>query len=279
LAFATEDPKPIPGYRNYLVYCDECGQDGKVYYGFGSLWMPWERRGDSSRLVSTLRAKHRYSHEIKWNKIDERNSPFYRELVEEFFRRNWLMFHCLIGRKGYINKALHKGGFDEALRKHFAMLLRSKIAFFSQGDRRKAYHIVADRLPSRYEKADEAAHIIVNHELKRDMGFTPVHTIVTRDSRETDGIQVVDVLLGAVVTDWNQEPAGSAKRELRDWVAEHLGWRHLRADTRHWEWKFNIWYFYAPSEEKPREVRSWRLNLKHPVPAFRPKSGVRTASR
>ncbi|MGE3512779.1 MAG: hypothetical protein AB7N65_28280 [Vicinamibacterales bacterium] len=34
----SDVPKPVPGYKDYLVYCDACGQTGKKYYGFGSLW-------------------------------------------------------------------------------------------------------------------------------------------------------------------------------------------------------------------------------------------------
>jgi hypothetical protein len=268
MALVTDDPKPIPGYRNFLVYCDESGQSGKKYYGFGSLWMPWERRGDFTGLVATLRDRYNYRHEIKWNKIDSRNEPFYRSLIEEFFNRNWLMFHSLVGRKGYLNLKLHNGGYQEALQKQFSLLLRKKIAFFSEGDKRKAYHIVVDKLPYSYDKVDEATHVIVNHELKRDLGFAPIHNLVSRNSRDAAGIQVADVLLGAVVTGWNQEDSGDAKIAVRDCVAEHLGWRHLRADTRPWEWKFNTWFFYDPSEGKGREVATWALNLKHPVPPY-----------
>lgn len=113
--------------------------------------------------------------------------------------------------------------------------------------------------------------MIVDHTLKKQMGFTPVHNLVTRDSKDALGIQVADVLLGAVVTDWNHETAGPSKLALRDWVAEHLGWRNLRADTRRREWKFNIWYFHADGEAKPREATTWELNLKHKVPPYRPK--------
>jgi len=268
MAFATEDPQPIPGYRNFLVYCDECGHVGKKYYGFGSLWMPWERRGDFTGLVATLREKYRYTHEIKWNKIDSRNEAFFKALIEEFFRRNWLMFHCIVGRKGYLNAAIHDGGYEEALQKQFSLLLRKKIEFFSQRDRQKAYHIVVDKMPYSYAKADEATHVIVNHELKRDLGFTPIHTLVTRDSKDAVGIQLADALLGAVVTGWNEESSGDAKIGVRDCIAEHIGWRHLRADTKFWEWKFNIWCFYDPSEGKPREATTWALNLKYPVPPY-----------
>jgi hypothetical protein len=124
--------RPIPGHRNYLIYCDESGTGGAVYYAFGSLWMPWERRGSFTGLISELRDRHRYRDEIKWTNVSRRSEKFYIALVEEFFRRNWLMFHCLIVRKGYVNKELHKD-LDEARRKHFAMLIKAKVRFFSTG--------------------------------------------------------------------------------------------------------------------------------------------------
>jgi hypothetical protein len=42
----------VPGYRNYVVYTDESGMHGAKYYGFGSLWIPWERRGDFQSIPS-----------------------------------------------------------------------------------------------------------------------------------------------------------------------------------------------------------------------------------
>jgi hypothetical protein len=47
-------------------------------------------------------------------------------------------------------------------------------------------------------------------------------------------------LLGAVMSAWDREPASGAKAELRAFIAEHLGWRALRADTRPNERKFNV---------------------------------------
>lgn len=62
----------VPGYENYLVYCDESGQTGKIYYGLGSLCMPRERRGDFTGRVGQFRAEHGYQHEIKWNRVTRR---------------------------------------------------------------------------------------------------------------------------------------------------------------------------------------------------------------
>lgn len=36
----------LPDGRPWLISCDESGTDGARYYGFGSLWMSWDRRGD-----------------------------------------------------------------------------------------------------------------------------------------------------------------------------------------------------------------------------------------
>ncbi|HAS8291232.1 TPA: hypothetical protein I7707_21285, partial [Vibrio vulnificus] len=43
------------------VACDESGVDGQKYYGFGSLWMKYQRRGDFVRIIRELRDKHKYA--------------------------------------------------------------------------------------------------------------------------------------------------------------------------------------------------------------------------
>lgn len=64
------------------VACDESGIDGQVYYGFGSLWMKYQRRGDFSRLIRELRVKHNYHNEIKWQKAHKKDfAEFYAELI------------------------------------------------------------------------------------------------------------------------------------------------------------------------------------------------------
>lgn len=60
----TEDDPPR-GVRRWLISCDETGVHGSRFYGFGSLWMPWQRRGDFAKLIDELRARHGYAWEIK----------------------------------------------------------------------------------------------------------------------------------------------------------------------------------------------------------------------
>jgi len=104
----------LPGYRNYLVYCDDSGLHGSTHYAFGSFWIPAERRGDFPALVTALRDVHNMHDEFKWQKINARNEKFYLDLVEMFFRRPWMMFHCLIVEKSYVDKEAHGGDYDLA---------------------------------------------------------------------------------------------------------------------------------------------------------------------
>lgn len=69
------------------IACDESGIDGQRFYGFGSLWMKYQRRGDFCQLIRELRRKHGFFEEIKWQKAhSKRYSEFYLELIDLFFR-------------------------------------------------------------------------------------------------------------------------------------------------------------------------------------------------
>jgi hypothetical protein len=257
-----------PGKLRWLISCDESGIGGANYYGFGSLWMKWQRRGDFARDFRLLREKHGYEYECKWNKCNNRNQlDFFLDVVDYFFRRHWLAFHCLIIRKGVVDKSLHGGDFDLARRKHFTMLLTSKIqqVLKVRPHREHTFRIWVDPIASRYAKADEAVEVISNNVLGQVFGdLRPVDTVITRDSKDTPTIQVCDLLLGAVMDAWQQQSRAETKATIQQSIADRLGWPDLRADTFPAERKFNIWYFYDPTLG-PREVKSRAVNLMYPL--------------
>lgn len=178
------------------------------------------------------------------------------------------MFHCIVVRKGYVDLGRHED-LDQARRKHFAMLIKHKVKFFSGSASDKAYHVRVDPLPSRYSKADEAAFKIVGSALKKELGLAPLKSLVTVDSKTSVGIQLADLLLGATMGDWQDTATAEHKATLRVHLAEHLGWPDLRADTSHKEWKFNVWYFYDPTTRKGREVTTRPVKLKFPMAPLR----------
>jgi len=264
----SEEDDPPANTRRWLISCDESGIDGQRYYGFGTLWMNWQRRGDFANLITDLRKLHGCSHELKWNRVSARFLEMYRDLVEKFFSTPWLSFHCLVVEKAIVKRELHEGDLDLARRKHFTELLINKIRrrLKLEPEREQTFRVWVDPIASRYGKADEVVEIISNHVLAKVFGKArPVDKVITKDSRATASIQLCDLLLGAVMDAWQQKATSAAKLELSNWVAEHVGWDDLRSDTRPKERKFNIWYFHDDARGK-RDVETRDVELRYPLP-------------
>jgi hypothetical protein len=261
---------PRRGVRRLWVSCDESGIDGtNRYYGFGSLWMPDQRRGDFARLVADLRAHHGFKveGEFKWTKVKRQKLDFYKAVVDSFFKESYLAFHCLVVRKGIVDREHFDGDMDLAMRVHLHMFLTNKVARCMKRNRAQdhKFKVWVDPLPSSYKKADEALLKIANYALVQSAGQAAIETVETKDSKQAPTIQLCDLLLGAVTDAWNQESTSEAKHELSRYIASHLGptWTDLHAGTFAQERKFNIWYFQDPSE---REVFAREVTLKYPLP-------------
>jgi len=258
-----------PGVRRWLISCDESGIHGSPHYGFGSLWMKWQRRGDFAEDVREMRERHKYFSEIKWNTVNSmRSVPFYEELIEYYFQRKWLVFQCLIVPKASVRKEFHDNDWDLARRKHYTMLLTNKMkkALERFPGRKHEFRIHIDKIASRYAKADEAMEVITNNILnKKFRDASPVHSVLTRDSKDSPGIQLCDLMLGAVMETWHKRANHPAKKAVRQCIANHLGWDALDADTFITERKFNIWYFLDTTRQK-RGVVTKPVKLMYPYP-------------
>lgn len=274
--FQTGDLEPDPpeGFRRWLISCDETGLDGARFYGFGSLWMGWQRRGEFQEWIRTIRENHPeyLNSEFKWEHVNRHTLPTYRDLVELFFKRVPLSFHCLLIEKAVIDKERHGGDYDLARRKFFTKLVTCKIAnaLRARPDRDQTFRLWVDPIASRYPKAGEVVEIVSNHVLKKLVGpnrASPiVDGVIEHDSKDTPSIQLCDVLLGAVAATWQRKPATGPKLELQTFIAEHLGWGDLRSDTRPTDRKFNVWIFdptpYA------RRIQTRDVVLKYSIPSI-----------
>lgn len=258
-----------PGKLVWHVACDESGIDGQRFYGFGSLWMKHQRRGDFARLMREIREKHHFYEEIKWQKAhSKRYAAFYQDLVELFFKHPWLAFHCIIVEKSIVDKKLHNGDFDLARRKHFTALITNKVSnvISAHPERDSYFRIEVDPIASRYKKADEAFHVIANNTLRQKHGRDNIiNSVVTKDSKSSENIQLSDFFLGAVMCAYQGKASSEAKIKLSNSVASYLGWDHLQHDTWHTERKFNIWYFYD-KKRGVRDIETKEVNLKYPLP-------------
>lgn len=258
-----------PGKLIWHIACDESGIDGQRFYGFGSLWMKYQRRGDFAQLIRNLREKHSFFEEIKWQKASsKRYADFYHELIDVFFKVPWLAFHCIVVEKSMVNKSFHNGDYDLARRKHFTNLISTKIGsvISAHPERDSNFRIEVDPIASRYKKADEEFHVIANNVLNIKFGRQGIiSSVVTKDSKASENIQIADFFLGAVMCAYQGKASSEAKLKVSNNVASYLGWPHLQHDTWHTERKFNIWYFYDKTRG-PRDIETRPVRLKYPLP-------------
>lgn len=253
-----------PEHKNFLVYCDESGIDGgQNYVGFGSLWLPFERRGDFTAMVGALRHEYEYLEEIKWKKVKTGNVDFFLRLVRLFFKTPWLAFHAIVVRKGILDLSKHTD-MEEAQLKMFAHLLANKIKQSARHSPNRRYYVRVDPLPSGYAKADEAERNIIGRMLRRELGESVLEALVTKDSKSVTGIQVSDLLLGATMAAFQKKIHTDHKHQVVQEIAAHLGWPDLCADTYPSERKFNIWYFQGA--KGGRELVTRPVRLRYPLP-------------
>ena len=271
------DEPGLPGYRNYLVYGDESGIDGQVYYGFGTVWLPNEARGRLTGLMRRLRAQCKVpDEEISWSGLNVKKLPLCLALVEEFFRARWLMFHCIIVPREIVDPRLHERGYETAREKHFCEFIANKLSTFGQGSPDKIYHLRIDPFPSRYDRTDEKLHRIINAMAQRQLGFAPIiSTQTVQSSKASAGVQLADLLLGAVMSAWQPRNTATSmpKRALQGFVAAHIGWPDLRSDTLPMSrdplaWKFNIWLFCGHPDNR-EEKTDRKLRFRFEVPPYR----------
>lgn len=269
----TPDIAPPPQHT-WLVSSDEAGIGGQRYYGFGSLWMSWERRGTFHGEFMDICRYHGMCNdwEVRWSNLDSGvRGRVAMDLVDWFFRRRWLMFHCVVVNVADVNWRYHDGSFDLARRRHFAMFINRKMSCCASlhPERPNRFRLWIDAIEAPYIQFGGVTKLIAGRTLKQELNSrrADIDSVQERDSKVTPSIQLCNLLLGAVIDAWQRQSKEPQKLTLAAEVARHLGWPDLRADTFPSERKFNVWYFRDRSRD--RSVRSRPVNLLHPLPSRR----------
>jgi uncharacterized protein DUF3800 len=260
----TEQPligTPNPGVKRWWFSCDESGTGGQRYYGFGTLVMPDQRRGDFSALIKSAMRDTGFNpaNEFKWNRINGLAEQFYMRIVDDFFKTNYLAFHCIVFDTVWVNVPPYDADPDLQLRIRLHKFLTNKIqrCLHLFPDREQTFRIWIDPIPSSYRKADEALHIIANNALHKVRGVKPIDRVIERDSKKSPSIELCDVLLGGVLSAWEQNITSRYKLAVQARIAQNVGWPDLRHDTWPSQRKLNVWLFQDPRERKFHDTRGF----------------------
>jgi hypothetical protein len=260
--------RPDDVERGVTVFCDETGTHDCEFFGWGSIWCPTDRVAELEGLVDDICARHSVRGELGWKYATSR-ARFHEAIVEAFFERPWLCFQSLLVRKDDM-RIFGEDHHSVAFRKLLCTLLTTQVSRF-------------DALPGgprsfelRVDEVGETTRALTRQELrillaairKRSDGPEPMVTELGRvDSRTCRGIQLADLLVGALRSAWEGNPPGT-KGRVCDAIATHLGWDSLRATT-HRNLKFNVWLHRSATghDLQPRPLH-FRFPDGDPTPLF-----------
>ena len=177
----------------YVAFGDESGTTGSDRcYGIGLLCVRKDTLHIFNERVQKLKDKYGIVGELKWSKI--KNSAGQANICIELLSmvlKNSCCFHSIIVVKNmYNNWQMDR---ELAFYQTYTMLVKN-VAKQIKSD----VEVIIDQKIDKYKKNDEVTGIIANRMLARAGIKTLVKSVTMHDSKHHLGLQVVDILTGAV---------------------------------------------------------------------------------
>lgn len=237
---------------DYLVYGDESGTTGSDRcYSIGLLCVPKTKLNKFNQYVIGLKEKRGIVGELKWSKI--KNSAGQANICIDLLSmvlRSSCCFHSIVVEKSiYNNWTTDKKDREKAFYQTYTYLLKN-----TAKQVKSKLIVLIDQKCDKYKKNDEVIGIVANNMLAKLGSDRTIQEVTMNDSKEHLGLQVVDILTGAVNSGYMkflmpELTLSKAKEAAFIKMAQMLGWDKLVYDT-YPNKDFNIWHF--PSENRSR---------------------------
>ena len=228
------------------IYIDESCQCNHRYLVLGGIIAETHDLPAILNRISETKRTYNLTRELKWTKVSRAYLAHYQAVVNTFFElfvEHSIHFHCLIVDTRRVDHALYNQGSAEiGFSKFIYQLLVNK---FGRMHREYApFNVYLDSRTTK-QSLDELRDILNNGIAKRhDIHSRPYRRLQFRDSKESDLIQITDILIGAIGCRKNEhhlrQGASAAKIMLSDYIAKKAGLASL-CDTTPYGSVFSIW--------------------------------------
>lgn len=184
--------------------------------------------------------------ELKWTKVSASKLETYRAVVDTFFtaaENDIAHFHCVVIDTARFNHGqFNQGDREIGFSKMVFQLLMKHARLYQQ--RLYAY---LDSRTTRHS-LDDLRFMLNRYALnKLERNDYPFRRVVFRDSKESDLLQLNDVLLGAMAWVKNghgeRPEASAAKSDLAQYILRRAGLQSLDVDTPRNRKNFTVWNF------------------------------------
>jgi len=162
--------------------------------------------------VKLLRGRHRFRDEFKWSGITAANQQVYKELIELLIASP-AKFSCFVADRHVADPVARFGSTFAAYEKLATQLLIGSVRPY------ELTSVLADNYSAPNNRSFENT---VRKECNGRLGRLAVVSVVQVDSGATEGLQLVDVLTGAVGFGFRADAGLASHRSHKGQVAAHL---------------------------------------------------------
>lgn len=238
-----------PEGRFLHIYCDESRQTADRYMVIGGIIAPRENETLFAEAMKLFRQGQNMHAELKWTKVSDQKLAEYKALIDLFFSFNRAFYFkaIVVDTQEIDHRRYNKGDAELGFYKlMYQFLLHSFGSELRQGDHCIIY--LDQRTTSRYKLSTLCA--VLNNGLHKKYRYlvSPVRNIQAVNSKDSDLIQVADILMGAIGYEMNgahtRTGAKRAKVLLAEYVARKAGLLNLQQPTPRSHKQFSIWHFH-----------------------------------
>jgi hypothetical protein len=186
---SSHDTVTVPlQYPTSVIYIDESGSRASASSFFVIAAAKIRRHGEFARAVRGVRDRHDFNREFKFSAITRTSLPVYYDLIDEIEKTDLTLGACVVDRTVFNAFA----GGTPAWRVHADVTSQLLVGCIN---RRELVSILLDGIstPQGISLEDE-----VRSKVNRRLKNAVVVTAACLDSKSSDGLQVADLLAGAV---------------------------------------------------------------------------------
>lgn len=221
----------------YNIYCDESSHlahsENKIMT-MGMISCPKEYCKAIGKDLRMLKSKHRLSvsYELKWTKVSLTQIDYYKEVIDYYFEKDYLSCRVIIADKSELDYPKYRISHDDWYYRMYYLLLGKTLIETNQ------YNIYIDIKDTCSNQKIKRLHEILSRSYY-DFAGLMILKIQQIRSHESELLQMIDLIIGAVAYKNNELAGSAAKLELCRYLEEKAG-KGLTKSTGRCEEKFNI---------------------------------------
>ncbi len=245
----------------YYIYCDESGTTAHKYMVIGGICFNENNYEIIDNTINKFREDNNMKAEMKFIKISKQKENEYKGFINHIFNlinNGILQFRCIVIDKTSINEKKfkqikctygcnnHNNIKDSEcfFQKMYFLLLSSGFVKYLPSSKNLLYFYLDER-NSKFDLQKIKKNLIYkNNKNEKQNSIKEVSYI---DSKKSNFIQIVDILIGAINYTFNDknktQNKNNTKTIIQEYIKEKTGIEDFKQGTLPNEERFNIWLF------------------------------------